>query len=174
MAPENPKDSSVEDLLKRLKEPAPIVIAERFKFYQKSQGPEESVAQFTAELRKLAIHCNFGTHLEDALRDRLVCGLKPALQGEQKKLLGMKELKLKKALAEALSHEAIEGKSKEMCDQQLPLPPAPIEKVSDHPKSTRSGQQKGGLVFVVGEKGICPSHVDSKSLNIVDVARKAT
>ena len=74
MAPENLKDSSVEDLLKRLKEhlePAPIVIVERFKFYQKSQGPEESVAQFMAELRKLAIHCNFGTHLEDALRDRL-------------------------------------------------------------------------------------------------------
>ena len=106
-----------------------------------------------AELRKLAIHCNFGTHLEDALRDRLVCGLKPALQGVQKKLLCMKELKIKKALAEALSHEAIEGKLKEMCDQQLPLPPAPIEKVSDHPKSTKSGgQQKGGGLFSLWEK----------------------
>ena len=126
-----------------------------------------------AELRKLAIHCNFGTHLEDALRDRLVCGLKPALQGVQKKLLCMKELKLKKALAEALSHEAIEGKLKEMCDQQLPLPPAPIEKVSDHPKSTKSGgQQKGGGCFRCGRKGHLSQSCQFKELKCHRCSKK--
>ena len=29
----------------------------------------------TAVLLKLTTHCNFGVHLEEALRDHLVCGL---------------------------------------------------------------------------------------------------
>ena len=45
----------------------------------------ESVAQFVAELRCLASHCEFGEYLTEALRDRLVCSLhsEPA----QRKLL---------------------------------------------------------------------------------------
>ena len=34
------------------------------------------MAKFEAELRKLASRCEFGEGLEDALRDRLVCGLR--------------------------------------------------------------------------------------------------
>jgi len=34
------------------------------------------VAQYVAELRKLADKCEFGTHLQEALRDMLVCGLR--------------------------------------------------------------------------------------------------
>ena len=30
---------------------------------------------FDAAIRKLAIHCHFGDKLEEALRDRFVCGL---------------------------------------------------------------------------------------------------
>jgi len=33
------------------------------------------IAEYVAELRSLAAHCDFGDYLEEALRDRLVCGL---------------------------------------------------------------------------------------------------
>ena len=43
--------------------------------------PGESVADYTAELRKIAEHCSFSESLEDMLRDRLVCGISdPQLQ----------------------------------------------------------------------------------------------
>ena len=41
-------------------------------------GLNESVAEYIAELRKLALHCEFGEFLKDALRDRLVCVLRNA------------------------------------------------------------------------------------------------
>lgn len=37
---------------------------------------DESVADYVAELRWLTIHCKFSTFLDNALRDRFVCGLK--------------------------------------------------------------------------------------------------
>ena len=90
VAPSKPADKSVDELLSILGshlEPEPLVIAERFYFYKRVQDHHESVAQFVAKLRRLATHCQFGENLDDALRDRLVCGLKPALEGAQKKLL---------------------------------------------------------------------------------------
>ena len=43
--------------------------------------PGESVADYTAELRKIAEHCSFSESLEDILRDHLVCGISdPQLQ----------------------------------------------------------------------------------------------
>ena len=33
------------------------------------------MATFVAELRSLAEFCNFGTSLEEMLRDRIVCGI---------------------------------------------------------------------------------------------------
>ena len=47
--------------------PKPIVIAERFHFHQRNQGLNESVAEYIAELRRLALHCEFGEFLKDAL-----------------------------------------------------------------------------------------------------------
>ena len=37
---------------------------------------EESITNFVVQLRKLATHCEFGDHLNEALRDRFVCGLR--------------------------------------------------------------------------------------------------
>ena len=34
------------------------------------------MGEYVAELRHLATHCNFGAYLDEALRDRLVCGLR--------------------------------------------------------------------------------------------------
>ncbi len=63
--------------------------------------PNESVAEFMAELRRLATQCEFGMNLDDSLRDRLVCGLRSS-----RKLLTKADLTLKKALDLAVSMEA--------------------------------------------------------------------
>ena len=77
MAPDNPKDKSFETITGVLKahfEPKPLIIAQRFHFHRRDQAPGESVAEYLAELRCLASKCNFGAYLDEALRDRLVCG----------------------------------------------------------------------------------------------------
>ena len=60
LAPDLPKSKSYEDLSKMLKahyEPKPLIIAERFHIYRRSQVLGESVADFAADLRCLSIHC---------------------------------------------------------------------------------------------------------------------
>ena len=58
--PVKPKDKTfaqLEEVLKGHFEPKALVIAERFRFYQRSQAPEETVDNFVASLRKLATNC---------------------------------------------------------------------------------------------------------------------
>ena len=79
MAPATPQSKAfdvLEQALKKHYEPKPLIIAERDIFNQRSQFAGESVAEYVAELRRLASTCNFGKFLDDALRDRLVCGLR--------------------------------------------------------------------------------------------------
>ena len=67
LAPTLPKDkgfSELMDALKRHFDPKPLVIAERFRFYQRSQKATESIADFVADLRRLSIKCEFGEFLE--------------------------------------------------------------------------------------------------------------
>ena len=83
--------------------PKPILIAESFKFHRLNQHESETVAQFVVELKRLALKCEFGTFLEEALRDRLLCGLKSVQI--QKKLLAERDLTFKKAFETAQSME---------------------------------------------------------------------
>ena len=113
-----PKDKSYEDLVTLLKkhyDPEPIVIAERFHFYERSQKPVESIADYLASLRRLASRCQFGAFLAEALRDRLVCGL--LSENIQKVLLTKADLTLEKALETAQGMEAAAQKSKELKDR---------------------------------------------------------
>ena len=57
-----------------------------------------------AEIRCLSTHCEFGTYLNDALRDRLVCGLRS--ESMQRRLLTEKELPLAKAMELAVGMKA--------------------------------------------------------------------
>jgi len=87
-SPTPPVRKSLEEIVRALKEhyePKRLVIAERFNFHRRQQGKTETVAQFVAELRRLAVHCEFGHYLEEALRDRVVCGFRH--EAVQKKLL---------------------------------------------------------------------------------------
>jgi len=54
-APAKLQAQKLKDIYKQLKEhfePTPLVIAERFYFHQRSQGPNESVSEYVAELRR--------------------------------------------------------------------------------------------------------------------------
>ena len=78
IAPDTPQSKSYSVLVEALKkhyQPKRLIIAERYMFNQRCQHPGESIADYVAELRRLATTCNFGNFMDDALRDRLVCGL---------------------------------------------------------------------------------------------------
>ena len=85
--------------------PKPNPIAERFRFNTRDRQPEESVANYVAELRRLTEHCEYGISLNDMLRDRLVCGIKHD-RIQQCLLSEGAELTLEKALQIAQSMES--------------------------------------------------------------------
>ena len=85
--------------------PKPDPIAERFRFNTRDRQPEESVANYVAELRRLTEHCEYGTSLNDMLRDCLACGIKHD-RIQQRLLSEGAELTLKKALQIAQSMES--------------------------------------------------------------------
>ena len=107
LAPAKPKDKTYTELVGILKEhysPKPSETVQRFRFNSRFRQPEESVSTFVSELRSLAEFCNFGTALDDMLRDRLVCGINDS--AIQRKLLSERNLTFDKALEMAQSHEA--------------------------------------------------------------------
>ena len=115
MAPDTPQSKSFKtlvDVLKKHYDPKPLVIAERYTFNQRNQRQGESVAEYVAELRRLATTCNFGTFLEDALRDRLVCGLRS--ESARRRLLADAdgEISLTKAIQHAQRDEQAEQNSR--------------------------------------------------------------
>ena len=106
VAPDKPGEMDYERVVEVLQThfaPRPLVIAERFRFHKRNQGEEENVAQYVAVLKRLSEHCEFGAYLEDALRDRFVCGLKT--ETVQKRLLTEKDLTFQKAVDYAVSAE---------------------------------------------------------------------
>ena len=88
------------------------MIAERFYFHRRNQSATESIAEYVAELRRLATHCEFGDYLNDALRDRLVCGL--SNNSIQKRLLSEVNLTYARAVEMAQGLEAAERNAKKL------------------------------------------------------------
>ena len=115
VAPDNPADKNLAEInavLEAHLSPKPLLIVERFRFHRRQQNDGETIAQFIAALRMLAIHCDFGATLNDTLRDRFVCGLRR--QAIQRKLLSESNLTLQKAVEIALSTEAASRDASEM------------------------------------------------------------
>ena len=113
--PEAPRDKSFAQLVSVLQKhynPKPLVIGERFRFYQRSQKAGESIADFVADLRRLSIKCEFGDFLDQALRDRFVCGVRS--EGLQKKLLTEADLTIKRAQEITQSMESADLNSKDL------------------------------------------------------------
>ena len=70
-------------------EPKPSVIVSRFNFHKKMQAQGQTVKEFVAELKKMAVPCEFGSALDGMLRDRFVCGAND--DSLQKKLLAAED-----------------------------------------------------------------------------------
>ena len=80
-----------------------MLIVEQFRFHKRNQLEGETISAYLANLKKLLLYCEFRTHLNDMLRDRLLCGLHNELI--QKRLLSEPDLSLAKASEIALEME---------------------------------------------------------------------
>ncbi|XP_065902584.1 uncharacterized protein [Dysidea avara] len=97
-APNDPKDTSLSDLIKLMSEhyqPKPSVTVQRFKFHSHFHKCGESVATCVAEPKKNSEHCDYGDKLIEMIRDQLVCGINDS--HIQRRLLAEPDLTYKKA-----------------------------------------------------------------------------
>ena len=149
VAPGKPADLKYQELVEVLGKhfnPAPLLIAERFHFHNRNQNDGEGVADYAAALKKYAEWCQFDSFLEQALRDRFVCGLRN--RAIQKKLLTEKDLTWKMAVdianamesadrqANALRNEASNSINK--LDPYKPRQPRHTEKRRHDKESNKS------------------------------------
>ena len=119
-APANPADKSFAQLVKLVGDhhsPKPSVIVERFRFNTRIRQQGESVVNFIAELRHLTRYCEFGSVLNDMLRDRLVRGIENS--HIQQRLLSEPNLTLDKAVEISLAMESADRNAKDL--QKTPL-----------------------------------------------------
>ena len=77
---------------------------------------EESIGEYLAELHCLSTHCSFGDYLEQALCDRLICGIRS--ENIQKRL---SELTLKRAVEIVVGIEAAEKTTKSLKEEVTPI-----------------------------------------------------
>ena len=137
LSPEKPASRSFQQIVTTLQEhlsPKPLEIAERFRFYKENQHEGESILSYVAELRKLATNCNFGGNLNEALRDRLVCGLRN--MQIQKRLLSEAKLKYSKAVEIAVAMETVIRNASELQSELNPVPH--VDKLTESNKTTRA------------------------------------
>jgi len=111
-APQELGDFSYTQVIEKLYKPKPLKIVERFRFYKRNQQQGERVADYVAELRRLAVNCEFGNFLDKALCDRLVCGIRD--EATQRRLLAEADLTLARAT------QSMERAQKDSRDIQSP------------------------------------------------------
>lgn len=160
-SPAKPATKKFEELTAIIKEhlyPKPNIIAERYKFSQRNQLPNELVSEYFAQLKKLSISCDFKDNLHDQLRDRLVSGL--IKDNIKQRLLTESDLTLEKALQIATSFEAAE-KNAATLGLSTTYSPAVNQIVSkdrvnlNQPSTSRSTNQRGYelVCYCCGVKG---------------------
>lgn len=104
--PRKPSELTFDEAVKLLSEhfnPRPSKFVQRFKFNRRDQLPNETLADYLAELRRLSEHCEF-TDLEEMLLDRLICGMRD--ERLQRRLLADADLTFKKVKDAALADES--------------------------------------------------------------------
>ena len=98
-------------ILEKQYNPKPLETAQSFHFGTRDQKSGESVSDYVVALKRLAVHCNYGEHLNRALRDQFVCGLNnPKIQN---KLLNTEDLTFEKACNIAKTTEMADRNTQE-------------------------------------------------------------
>ena len=129
--------TDIVTILRNHFEPKPSIIAERYHFHKRNQGAEESIAEYVAELRRLAAKCSFPRdYLDETLRDRFVCGLRS--ESIQKSLLQGSDLSITKAVTRA---QGMETAHRNAQDLKAALP---IRKLSGQRKPWQASTRKPG------------------------------
>lgn len=83
---------------------------ERYKFFVRDQGQNESIDRYVTDLRVLASTCNFGDIKDSLIRDRIVCGTQsPAMR---ERLLREQNLTLDKCMQICRATEVSKENSK--------------------------------------------------------------
>ena len=139
-APDTPQSKSLVQLTKALKDhydPKPIIIAERYYFHLRNQAHTETIADYVAELRRLATSCEFGEFLDEALRDRFVCGLKS--EAARRRLLTESKLTFPRAVELAQCMEQAEKNSKVLSTAE----PFPVQAISGPRKQKHAAVTHG-------------------------------
>ena len=115
VSPKKPTELKFSEIVEHVQkhhDPKPSVIVQRYRFNSRNRQSGESVAVYVAELQHLSEHCEFGTTLNQMLRDRLVCGVEePKIQ---RRLLAEPDLTCDKAFELALAAESVDKNAKDL------------------------------------------------------------
>ena len=131
VSPAKPGEKSYDELVRVLKDhfnPTPSETIQRARVNSRFRKPGETVATLVSELRSLAEFCNFGTSLEDLLRDRLICGINN--RKIQQKLLAEKNQTLTKAIEMAQGMETAAKNAEELSQQEVASSSASVHRVT--------------------------------------------
>ncbi|XP_037526493.1 uncharacterized protein LOC119403647 [Rhipicephalus sanguineus] len=158
LLPKTPAKTSfteVVDVLKKHYAPKRSLVTERYRFHQRKQEPHETVADFIVEMKKRAATCEFGTFLIEALRDRLVAGLRS--EGVRCRLLAMpdNEVTWECACSVALAMEAATQDTQEML--QTSSKGAPVETEDIH------WQQRGAPLSKAPTQASCARQIGQQN-----------
>ena len=169
MAPDKVKDKTFDDITAVLLQHyklKPLVISECFNFNRRKQAANELVADCVAELRRLSAHCEFGTFLDDGLRDRYVCGLRSEAVH---KLLVEISLTFTCAVEIAQNMESAASKVKQLQSQSN-------AGVAQRGVYKMSGEAVTGnnSCYRCGRQNHQPSHCPSRVLSAIIVASRVT
>lgn len=108
-APKKPSSFSFQEISKIMSkhlQPKPSMLAERFKFRQRVQASEESLANYVAALRGMAMSCGFSNNLNENMRDQFVCGIR--CEQTRQKLFAEDDIDFHTALKRAQAWESAE------------------------------------------------------------------
>ncbi|XP_047543258.1 uncharacterized protein K02A2.6-like [Vanessa atalanta] len=108
-SPDHPEDKEFDELVELLKhnlEPEKSEIAERHSFRERTQLQGESIRLYLQGLKHLAKTCNFGSKLEENLRDQFVSGLYS--EEMRSRIFAEKDIDYKRAVELASALEAAE------------------------------------------------------------------
>ena len=167
IAPAEPDTKTYKQLVDELTKhhsPKPSEVVQRLQFYSRDRKPGESVSMYVAELRSIAIVCNFEGTLDKMLRDRLVGSIGNVQI--RRRLLQEKDLTFAKALETALSLEAAEKNEKTLQNSEGDTDP--VHKLSK-PKKNKIRRKLHSHAIGAGRATIQQPIVVSRRLNVTSV-----
>ncbi|CAI5786801.1 Hypothetical predicted protein [Podarcis lilfordi] len=170
---------TIQEKLRNHYVPKPSKIAARHAFYHRNQAEGESINNYTTALRQAAMHCEF-RDLDDALMDRIVCGVRDIHL--QRRLLAKPDLTLQKAIEEAVASEAAERSAQEIrkaSSPRLARKPVPVhheEASSDEASSSEDDDvhqtKRERRKFQQKSKGMCRLQRQPFPCQVVSIQRR--